>query len=420
MDFNLHLFKMTKKAPSRKKSILRLEHSNSILKVDVTKRNKILPKLVSSMPDNLPAIREQTELYFKGKEANITTSQEVVKNVASPQLDIKKTNNRVKLPKLSKSYKFVVKKNNFQGIIKKPFDATTDEDLESQQGSIKKKLSIIKTGTPTKEPRVNSSKSNRSNKSIKAAIKKRVSVQTTQTTATIDKFDDNKTPEPLEPLSQFEPYEDFIRRMNKNSDIDRETSPTTDSIWPSDWAKITKKKEDPLKKLNLRIGSIFSEDANYAMLKTYEDMIYYDLISIYPETKPAKLERMKTEIFKRVPRKLTDPSGINISAENEDHIELPEIPKIIVPNKLVNTKNKTVANLPPIITREKQIENEKEKLNKHKYTISRQLDLAMKISDVCKKAKGQFVPNSDNLKTKNPLNEYNNWKANWNNYILNN
>jgi hypothetical protein len=414
MDFNLHLFKMTKKAPSRKRSILRLEHSNSILKGDVMKRNKILPKLVSSVPDNLPAIREQTELYFRGKEANGTNSQEAVKNVASPQLDNKKANNRVKLPKLSKSYKFVVKKNNFQG-------TTTDEDLESQQGSIKKKLSIIKTGTPTKEPRVNSSKSNRSNKSIKAAIKKRVVVQTTQTTTTIDRLDENKTPEPdIDQLSQFEPYEDFIRRMNKNSDNDRETSPTTDSIWPSDWAKITKKKEDPLKKLNLRIGSIFSEDANYAMLKTYEDMIYYDLISIYPETKPTKLERMKTEIFKRVPRKLTDPSGSNISAENEDRIELPEIPQIIVPNKLANTKNKTAASLPPIITREKQIENEKDKLNKHKYTISRQLDLAMSISDVCKKAKGQFVPNSDNLKTKNPLNEYNNWKANWNNYILNN
>ena len=68
MDFNLHLFKMTKKTPSRKRSILRLEHSNSILKGDLMKRNKILPKLVSSVPDNLPAIREQTELYFRDKE----------------------------------------------------------------------------------------------------------------------------------------------------------------------------------------------------------------------------------------------------------------------------------------------------------------------------------------------------------------
>ena len=100
---------------------------------------------------------------------------------------------------------------------------------------------------------------------------------------------------------------------------------------------------------------------------------------------------------------------------------MPEVPapKLIVPNKLTNFKNKTDNTLPVIIPKENTL-GEKEKLNKHKYTISRQLESAMKISDVCKKAKGQFVPLGDSLKTKNPLNEYNNWKTNWNNYILNN
>ena len=433
MDFNLHLFKMTKKAPSIKNSILRMEHSSNILNLNGSKRNKVLPKLVSSMPENLPAIRELTETYLK---SNDTNSEKSSVKIVEPHLDSKKGINskitRVKLPKLSKSYKFVVKSQNIHGIIKKPnlstggvFDTIADEDLESQLGSNRKKLSIAKTHTPTKEirfeSRVSSNKSTRSNKSIKAAIKKRVSLQTNLTT-TSDTYDEStRTPDPSEPSDQFEPYEDFIRRINRTHDNARETSPITDSIWPSDYIQVTKKKEDPLKKLNLRIGSIFSEDANYAMLKTYEDMIYNDLISIYPETKPANLERMKTEVFKRVPRKLANVNEISSNEANENAIKLPEVPlpKAIVPNKLSSLKNKTDNTLPVIIAKEKPL-GEKDKVNKHKYTISRQLDLAMKISDVCKKAKGQFVPCGDSLKTKNPLNEYNNWKTNWNNYILNN
>ena len=32
------------------------------------------------------------------------------------------------------------------------------------------------------------------------------------------------------------------------------------------------------------------------MLKTYEDMIYNDLVAIYPDARAQNLERMKTEI----------------------------------------------------------------------------------------------------------------------------
>lgn len=425
MDFNLNLFKMAKKAPSLKNSILRMEHSNNILNLDAPKKKKVLPKIVGSMPDNLPAIREQSEIFLK--KSNPSTHDTIVKSSDSKNNNNKNNKvSKVKLPKLSKSYKFIVKNKNIQGIIKKPsdFDTIADEDLESQPGSNKKKLSIAKTGTPTKEirfeSRVSSNKSTRSSKSIKAAIKKRVSLQPNLTT-TIDQFEQTSTLDQSEKIDQFESYEDFIRRINKTSDVDREASPINDSIWPSDYQQVTKKKEDPLKKLNLRIGSIFSEDANYAMLKTYEDMIYYDLISIYPETKPSNLERMKTEVFKKVPRKLTTFNEISSSEANINEIKLPEVPapKLIVPNKLTNFKNKTDNTLPVIITKENTL-GENDKLNKHKYTISRQLESAMKISDVCKKAKGQFVPLGDSLKSKNPLNEYNNWKTNWNNYILNN
>lgn len=59
---------------------------------------------------------------------------------------------------------------------------------------------------------------------------------------------------------------------------------------------------DKPKELNVTISSSMSEDANYAMLKTYEDMIYLDLLSIYPESE--SLSRTKTKDFIQIPRKL--------------------------------------------------------------------------------------------------------------------
>jgi len=67
---------------------------------------------------------------------------------------------------------------------------------------------------------------------------------------------------------------------------------------------ILTKNEEPEKvnESNITFSSSLSEDANYAMLKTYEDMLYFDLLSIYPETE--HLVRTKTKDFIQIKRKL--------------------------------------------------------------------------------------------------------------------
>lgn len=59
---------------------------------------------------------------------------------------------------------------------------------------------------------------------------------------------------------------------------------------------------DQNKETSVTFSSSLSEDANYAMLKTYEDMLYFDLMSIYPET--AHLVRTKTKDFIQIKRKM--------------------------------------------------------------------------------------------------------------------
>ena len=59
------------------------------------------------------------------------------------------------------------------------------------------------------------------------------------------------------------------------------------------------------KKMDLRFGSLLSEEGNYAMLKTYEDMIYQELLSLYPHlvTKQIQMYRTATQDFQMLPSK---------------------------------------------------------------------------------------------------------------------
>ena len=402
-----------KMSTKKSKNSLQSQHSTSILNLGVPiKKSKTLPKL--PMPDNLPAIREQTEIQLRGSDPTPISAKNLFQKRSSPlamstnRLEMAKVNSRTKLPKLSKSYKSIVRSQpSLNNSTKKfsasgTFESVDDDDLESVSNKLSfksnKKLGPIKMDSPTNrklDSRVSSNSSSKSSRSIKIT-KKKVSMQTA------NKIEPDKQDAPE--LDQFEPYEDFMKRVERESIPTRVPSPIYDSIWPSEWHEPVVKRVDPLEKLNLRIGSIFSEDANYAMLKTYEDMIYYDLMSIYPETKANKLERMKTEIFKRVPRKFSSKNKLP-DINKSPLVVLPNIPK-----KEVLSMNTS-----------KSSENDNNhQLNKHKYMVSRQLESAMKISDVVRKAKGQFVPCADRIKTKNPLIEYNHWKTNWNNYILNN
>lgn len=65
---------------------------------------------------------------------------------------------------------------------------------------------------------------------------------------------------------------------------------------------ISKEETEKNRDSKMTFSSSLSEDANYAMLKTYEDMLYLDLLSIFPESE--NLSRTKTKDFIQIPRKI--------------------------------------------------------------------------------------------------------------------
>ncbi len=56
--------------------------------------------------------------------------------------------------------------------------------------------------------------------------------------------------------------------------------------------------------MDLRFGSLLSEDGNYAMLKTYEDMIYDELVTLYPQLIKPQMYRTNTNDFRNFPSNL--------------------------------------------------------------------------------------------------------------------
>lgn len=57
------------------------------------------------------------------------------------------------------------------------------------------------------------------------------------------------------------------------------------------------------KEMDLRFGSLLSEEGNYAMLKTYEDMIYQELLTLYPQLVKNQMQmyRTATQDFQMLP-----------------------------------------------------------------------------------------------------------------------
>ncbi|CAF1094893.1 unnamed protein product [Brachionus calyciflorus] len=195
---------------------------------------------------------------------------------------------------------------------------------------------------------------------------------------TIFKSFDSPINDEISDLSEEdETFEEHVQKILKTTN--RTHTPLFESIWPKDIlnARNHDEKNDTSKKINFKFGSSLSEDGRYAMLKAYEDMIYYDLLSMNPERHLKNtLERTKTEVFKQIPKKSCDV-------------------------KLPNIKDKA-----------NNVDNLMSDENKKKFNCSKELEKAMKIYDGIKKFKGEIITTQNYYKKDQLLPAYKAWKAN--------
>ncbi|RNA36407.1 hypothetical protein BpHYR1_027714, partial [Brachionus plicatilis] len=201
-----------------------------------------------------------------------------------------------------------------------------------------------------------------------------------------DESGTKKSETPYDDVTDFieeedETFEEHLQNVIKKNT--RSFTPLSESIWPQELlnTRTNNENNDIYNKIGFKFGSNLSEDGKYALLKTYEDMIYYELLSINPDKNLNKsLERTKTEFFKSLPKK--------------EELKLPEI------------KNKHMSD---IKENNKSLMSE---LNKKKYSCTKQLEKAMKIYDGIKKFKGEHTTNQNYYKKNQLLAAYKSWKSN--------
>lgn len=177
-----------------------------------------------------------------------------------------------------------------------------------------------------------------------------------------------------------ETYEEHLEKIFKQNK--RSFTPLSESIWPDEIlnTRTHDPKNDIYNKIGFKFGSNLSEDGKYAMLKTYEDMLYYELISFNKDKNLNKsLERTKTEFFKNLPRK--------------EDLKLPDIK-----NKLGKKEN----------VKESLMSDE----NKKKYSCSKQLEKAMKIYDGIRIFRGEHTTNQNYYNKNQLLAAFKSWKSN--------
>lgn len=201
----------------------------------------------------------------------------------------------------------------------------------------------------------------------------------------IDEFqDDNET------------FEEYIQRL-KNTQ--RTQTPLVESIWSDDLINARNEqnaKKELNNKINFKFGSYLSEDGRFAMLKTYEDMLYMELTAIYPDLNlRGTLVRTNTEFFKHLPA-------------NQN---TPKLPMIKGPVQAAETQNKT-----RIKTGDSLYSNS----NVDKFNCSKELEKAMKIYDSIRLKKGELTTSSDKPKINNLIGAYDSWKKNCYNRLIKN
>lgn len=211
------------------------------------------------------------------------------------------------------------------------------------------------------------------------------------------KTDEGKK-ETNEKNNDIESYEEFMGKMNVV--VKKSESPLLDRIWSS--SVLNDHREQQLRdseeakqvklKESLEFGSFLSEEAIFAMLKSYEDMIYNELSKLYPESMlHDQFTRTKTQIYMDLPR-----LSVRKQQRGND-VDVEDSQKAWKSKAAVGEKNKT-----------DDATNEL----KRKYEISKQLERAMHLYDEIKKKKGELTTSGNRFKSTNLIRDYEKWKKN--------
>lgn len=164
---------------------------------------------------------------------------------------------------------------------------------------------------------------------------------------------------------QEESYESFMTRFHEREDSPLEPS----QIWSSKMINTKRVVHDSRKKIKekLKLASFMSDEAVYALLKSYEDLIYQELRRIYPMNE--KITRMNTQAYIKLP-KLGSARSRNdqLPAQQDDDL-------------------------------------------KREYVASQQLQRAMEIFDEIKRRKGEVTGRSS-YQTNDLIGDYEKWKKN--------
>jgi hypothetical protein len=139
----------------------------------------------------------------------------------------------------------------------------------------------------------------------------------------------------------------------------------------------------------------FSEDASYAMLKCYEDKIYTDLSGLSPS---SSLVRTNTEVYTRLPTKLNTTKS-------------PKLSKPALENKLPALEE-TNENSVPVVMIKTNSNLYRMDVQKRKYRMSRQIEKAMKLSDLIEKTKqNEIIRNNKVFVNENLVRAYEHWNG---------
>ena len=240
-------------------------------------------------------------------------------------------------------------------------------------------------------------------------------------------LDSSNRASPLSQANSPEPFQQRARRFQsiptnhkwKNSDMTKSSQAykhKRQSLNPNAFRDSRRKKSffngeskghdtrSPSEGGDLRIGSMLSEDGCYAMLKTYEDMLYKDMLLMYPK---EQLTRTKTSVYTKMPRKLSTiptklpplvPEAVT-SAESKKEEAMFSEPS----TNQVTIRGEIQPNSRP---------RKSALVRDHQLRVTREINTAMNLVDKVSAVKKEtHIKNSQNYRL---LLEYINWKNSWN------
>lgn len=180
--------------------------------------------------------------------------------------------------------------------------------------------------------------------------------------------DDHEQHEENEP--EEESYESFMAQFKE-----REESPLpANRVWSHKMINTKRATNDSQRKIKekLKLASFMSDEAVYALLKSYEDLLYEELRRIYPTN--DKITRMNTQAYIKLPKiKSSDGRTRQTPSDNGFNGETNDL--------------------------------------RREFTASQQLERAMHMIDEIKRRKGELTARNS-YRPKDLVSDYENWKKN--------